>query len=131
MLASFPWTAVRVSRKVSARGWGTRVATGRAIRSSSRQPITGGLPRRLRGSNNGLKLIERFTPVGPDTLRYEFTLDDPATWTRPWTAQAPLPRVAPPLYEFACHEQNYGLINLVMGAQVTEAEAAAKQGSLR
>ena len=85
----------------------------------------------FRGSTNGLKLIERFTPVGPDTLRYEFALDDPATWTRPWTAQTPLPRVAPPLYEFACHEQIYGVINLVMGAQVTEAEAAAKQGSLR
>ena len=50
------------------------------------------------------------------------TVTDPRTWTRPWSVEAPLPRIDPPLYEFACHEQNYGLINLVMGAQIRATE---------
>jgi hypothetical protein len=83
------------------------------------------------GGTKDLKLVERFTRIGPNTLRYEFTLDDPSTWTRPWTAETILPRVDPPLYEFACHEQNYGLINVVKGAQVREAEADAKKASGR
>ena len=74
-----------------------------------------------------MKLTERFTRVGPNTLRYEFTLDDPSTWTKPWRAETIFPRVDPPLYEFACHEQNYGLMNVVKGAQVSEAEANAKK----
>ena len=48
----------------------------------------------------------------------EYTVTDPKTWTTTWSVEAPLPRIDPPLYEFACHEQNYGLINLVMGAQI-------------
>jgi hypothetical protein len=85
----------------------------------------------FQGATERLKLIERFSLVGPNTLRYEFTLDDPATWTRPWSAETLLPRVDPPLYEFACHEQNYGLINVVKGAQAREAEEAAKKASPR
>jgi len=79
------------------------------------------------GGSAATKLTERFTRIGPNTLRYEFTFDDPATWTRPWTAETILPRVDPPLYEFACHEQNYGLMNVVKGAQTREAEAATKK----
>ena len=82
---------------------------------------------KFQGATEDLKLVERFTLVGPNSLLYEFTLDDPATWTRPWSAESPLPRIEPPLYEFACHEQNYGLINVVRGAQAQEAEAAAEQ----
>jgi hypothetical protein len=78
----------------------------------------------FQGGTANLKLVERFTLAGPNTLRYEFTLDDPATWARPWTAESLLPRIEPPLYEFACHEQNYGLMNVVKGAQVTEAKGA-------
>jgi hypothetical protein len=80
----------------------------------------------FQGGSASTRLIERFTLAGPNTLRYEFTLDDSATWARAWTAEALLPRVDPPLYEFACHEQNYGLMNVVKGAQVTEAEEAKK-----
>jgi hypothetical protein len=83
------------------------------------------------GGTNNMKLIERFTRVGPNTLRYEFTLDDPNTWTRPWTAETLLPRVDPPLYEFACHEDNYGLMNVVKGAQIREAEAKAKNDATK
>ncbi len=74
------------------------------------------------GSTDALKLVERFTVVDANTLRYEYTVTDPKTWTRPWSVEAPLPRIDPPLYEFACHEQNYGLINLVMGAQIRATE---------
>jgi hypothetical protein len=81
------------------------------------------------GGTAGLRLIERLTLVGPNTLRYEYTLNDPATWTKPWTAETVFPRIEPPLYEFACHEQNYGLMNVVKGAQTREAEEAAKKSS--
>ena len=52
-------------------------------------------------------------------------------WTRPWSVESPLPRIEPPIYEWACHEQNYGLMNVVKGAQTREAEEAAKKGSPR
>jgi hypothetical protein len=83
------------------------------------------------GSTDALHLIERFTLISPSTIRYEFTVTDPETWTRPWSAESILPRVQPPLYEFACHEQNYGLINVVKGAQAQEAEEAAKKRPAR
>jgi hypothetical protein len=78
----------------------------------------------IQNSTDSLKLTERFSVVDENTLRYEYTLEDPKTWTRPWAVEAPLPRIDPPLYEFACHEQNYGLINLVMGAQIRATEGA-------
>ena len=81
--------------------------------------------RNWRGSTDGMHLVERFTLVGPKTLRYEFTLSDPTTWTKPWSIDSLLPRIDPPIYEFACHEQNYGLINWTTGTQIREREAAA------
>jgi hypothetical protein len=82
--------------------------------------------RNFRGSTDGLHLVERFTLVGPQTLRYEFTVTDPTTWTAPWSIDSIFPRIDAPIYEFACHEQNYGLINWAVGSQIREAEA--KQG---
>jgi hypothetical protein len=76
----------------------------------------------FQGSTDALKIVERFSVLDDNTLRYEYTVTDPNTWTRPWSVEAPLPRIDPPLYEFACHEQNYGLINLVMGAQIRATE---------
>ena len=81
-----------------------------------------------RGSNRGMHLVERLTRVDPKTLKYEFTVSDPTTWTKPWSVEVPWPRIEPPLYEFACHEQNYGLINVVKGAQIRAREAAAQRG---
>jgi hypothetical protein len=79
------------------------------------------------GSTDGLRIVERFTRIAPNTIRYQYTLTDPDTWTRPWTAEADLPRVEPMvMYEFACHEQNYGVINVVRGAQIREREAAGR-----
>jgi hypothetical protein len=81
--------------------------------------------REWRGSTSGMHLVERLTRVDPKTIKYEFTVSDPTTWTRPWSVEFPWPRIEPPLYEFACHEQNYGLMNVVKGAQIRAAEAAA------
>jgi hypothetical protein len=75
-----------------------------------------------------LHLVERFTLADPRTIRYEFTVSDPTTWTKPWTVENPLPRIEPPLFEFACHEQNYGLMNVIQGTQIREAERAAQPG---
>jgi hypothetical protein len=82
------------------------------------------------GSSANMHLIERFTRTDPDTLVYEFTVEDPATWTRPWTAAIPMTRTAGPIYEFACHEGNYALPGILAGARADERaaeEAAAKQ----
>jgi hypothetical protein len=80
----------------------------------------------FQGSTDALTVVERFTRIAPNTIRYEYTMTDPKTWTRPWSVEAEMPRVEPNLiYEFACHEQNYGLINVVTGTQIREREALA------
>jgi hypothetical protein len=68
-----------------------------------------------------LHLTERFSRVDRDTLLYEFTVSDPTTWTRPWTAQIPMTRTDLPIYEYACHEGNYGMTNLLLAARAVEA----------
>jgi hypothetical protein len=87
--------------------------------------------RNWRGSTSGMHLVERFTLADARTLKYEFTVTDPTTWTKPWTAEAPIARIAPPLYEFACHESNYGLINWARGTLIREAEGSAAGGNAR
>lgn len=84
--------------------------------------------REWRGSRSGLHLVERLTLVDPKTIEYKFTVTDPTTWTKPWTAEVPWPRIEPPLYEFACHEQNYGVMNVVKGAQIRAREGTALRG---
>jgi hypothetical protein len=77
-----------------------------------------------RGSSEHLKLIERFTPLGPDTLEWSVTFDDPHTWERPWTfAMNLLHDESQPLFEYACHEGNYGLANILSAARAEEAAA--------
>lgn len=83
-------------------------------------------------SSPNMKVIERFTRASDDTIEYTFTIDDPATWTRPFTALAPLQKTIGPIFEFACHESNYGIANILAGARADEkraAEAAQKKGS--
>jgi len=83
----------------------------------------------LPGSTAKMHLTERFTRTEPDTLVYEFTVDDPTTWTRPWTAQVPMSKTDDPVYEYACHEGNYALPGILAGARADEkaaAEAAKK-----
>lgn len=63
-----------------------------------------------------MRLVERFRRVDADTLQYEFTIDDASTWTKPWTARIPMQRSDEPVYEYACHEGNHGLYNILAGA---------------
>jgi hypothetical protein len=74
----------------------------------------------FRNSTAGLHLVERFTRVDADTIVYEFTAEDPATWVRPWTAQIQLTRIDGPIFEFACHEGNHGMANTLAGARAAE-----------
>ena len=72
------------------------------------------------GSGEHLHLTERFTRVGPDTLLYEFTVRDPRTFTRPFTAAVPMKKLDAPIFEYACHEGNYGMVNLLSGARAED-----------
>ena len=83
--------------------------------------------RKWRGAGGGMHLIERFTRTDEDTLLYEATVNDPMTWETPWTVEVPWPRIEPPLFEFACHEQNYGIINVLNGARIRAQEFQAQQ----
>jgi hypothetical protein len=73
-------------------------------------------------ASEALRLTERFTRVGPNTLHYEITVDDPKTWTRPWTLMIPLKRSDQHIYEYACHEGNFGLSGILSGARAEEAK---------
>jgi hypothetical protein len=77
----------------------------------------------FRGSGENLHVTERFTRVDTDAIRYEFTADDPTTWTRSWSGEVPMRRMQGPLYEYACTEGNYGLANILRGARVEDAKA--------
>jgi hypothetical protein len=77
----------------------------------------------FRGSTANLHLIERFTRVDKDTLLYEFTADDPTTWTKKWTVQIPMLRNPDRIYEYACHEGNYGMEGILTAARATDREA--------
>jgi hypothetical protein len=71
------------------------------------------------------KVIERYTRVGPNELLYQYTVVDPTIYTAPWLAEYALARAAQPLYEFACHEGNYSLPNILAGARQKDRDAAA------
>ena len=73
-------------------------------------------PGAYRGSTQTLRVIERFTRTETDTLTYEVTVEDPATWTRPWMFRVPMAKNDAEVYEYACHEGNYGLYNILSAA---------------
>jgi hypothetical protein len=79
----------------------------------------------FRGSDRNLHLIERFTRIDPDTILYRFTVDDPTAFTRSWTGEVPMTKTPGPIYEYACHEGNYSMTNILSGAR---AEEAAQKG---
>jgi hypothetical protein len=80
----------------------------------------------LGGNLDGnLHLTERFTRAAHDTLRYEVTIDDPTAFVRPWTVVVPMRLTTDPVYEFACHEGNYSLPNILRGARVEERDGAS------
>ena len=73
-----------------------------------------------RGASQKLKVTERFTRTGPDTILYKFTMDDPATFTRPFSGELPFNRIDELIYEYACHEGNYAMSNILSGARAKE-----------
>jgi hypothetical protein len=82
------------------------------------------------GSTENLHLVERFTRIAPDTLKYDVTINDPTTWTKPWTASLRLRQTQQAIYEFACHEGNYDIMVDILGAGRADekvAEEAAKK----
>jgi hypothetical protein len=75
----------------------------------------------FRGSSAAMKVTERFTMLDRDTIQYRFTVEDPTTWARSWSAEIPLNRTEDPIYEYACHEGNYGLPNILRAQRVADA----------
>jgi hypothetical protein len=80
-----------------------------------------------RGATENIRLVERFSRTADRTLTYEFTVDDAATWTKPWTARIPLERLDEQLYEYACHEANYGMEGILKGTRADERADAEKK----
>ena len=74
----------------------------------------------VRGSGSGLRLVERFTRADANTLLYQFTVDDPASFVTPWTAILPMSKTAEQIYEYACHEGNYAMTGILRGARAGE-----------
>jgi len=82
----------------------------------------------FRGSDRNLHVIERFTRTSADNLQYRFTIDDPTAFTRPWTGEIVMSSASGPVYEYACHEANYSLANMLSGARAQEkAEAGGSR----
>jgi len=79
----------------------------------------------FKGAQN-LHVIERLSRADQDTILYQFTVEDPGMWTKPWSGELPITRISGQIYEYACHEANYGLADTLRGARVAEAEAAKK-----
>jgi hypothetical protein len=83
----------------------------------------------FRGSDRNLHLMERFTRTGPETILYQFTVDDPTAFAKTWTAELPMTRTPGPMYEFACHEGNFALermLSIARQAEKTAAQSASK-----
>jgi hypothetical protein len=85
--------------------------------------------RAWRGASEALKVAERFTMLDRDTIRYGFTVEDPKTWDVPWKGEVVVRRLGEPVYEYACHEGNYGLPNILSAARAEEAARASATSS--
>jgi hypothetical protein len=84
---------------------------------------------RFRGSTENLHVVERLKRIDDKTLLYRFTVEDPDTWDRPWTGEMTWPATSQPIYEYACHEGNYALGDVLRGARHQEAEGAAAKAN--
>jgi hypothetical protein len=80
----------------------------------------------FRGSGPRLHVVERFTRTAPDAIRYQFTVDDPDTWARSWSAEVPFTATSERIFEYACHEGNYSMLNVLRGARAEQRRAAPK-----
>ena len=83
------------------------------------------------GASEELFLVETFRRVDADTIEHVYTVEDPGTYTRPWTASIPMTRFEGPLYEYACHERNYGMEGILTGARADERAAGVSPPSPR
>jgi hypothetical protein len=81
----------------------------------------------FRNAGRNMHLTERFTRVDPDTILYEFTVDDPTTFTRPWSGAIPMTKTNGPIFEYACHEGNYGMEGILSGARAKEKQRAGSE----
>ncbi len=124
--ASFRWMQVHISHLMFACGWATRAAAGRATRWSSIPPISLARP-----DSGGLTktciLLNDSTYVNADTVLYKFTVEDPTAFTKPWTAELPFSATAGSIFEYACHEGNYALMDILKGARAEEKTAEGKK----
>ena len=76
----------------------------------------------FRGSGENLRVVERFTRVAEDTLLYQFTVNDPQSFTKPWSGEIPMKKVEGPVFEYACHEGNYSMENMLRNERFDEAK---------
>jgi hypothetical protein len=76
-------------------------------------------------SDENLRIVERFTRTDADTIMYRATVTDPTVYTKPWTIEVPMTRTKGPVFEYACHEGNYGIVGILEGARVEEKAAAS------
>ena len=86
---------------------------------------------RFPAANDTLRVIERFTRTGDDQIDYRFTVDNPTMYTRPWTAMLPMAKAPGPILEYACHEGNYGIANVLSGFRAQENRSAVTQSAPR
>ena len=80
----------------------------------------------FRGASENMRLTERFKRLDADTLLYQFTVNDPETFTKPWTVEIPVTRSEGPLFEYACHEGNYAMTGGLAGARAGEGKQVAR-----
>jgi hypothetical protein len=79
----------------------------------------------FRGASGDVKVIERFTRIGPRQIKYDFTVEDPASFTRPWGGELAMTATKGPLYEYACHEGNHAMEGILAGARLQEKQGKA------
>jgi hypothetical protein len=82
----------------------------------------------FRGSTDKLHVVERLRRTAEDTIIYQFTVEDPTTWTQPWSGEVMMVKISSPIYEYACQEGNYGMPDILAGARVEEERAAQAGG---
>ena len=86
---------------------------------------------RFRGSTPDLHVVERFSRIDDKTLLYRFTVEDPQTWDKPWTGEMAWPAADGRIFEYACHEGNYALTDILKGARLREKEQAAAKSATK
>ena len=120
-----PWLKRLFSMRTFVSGQETPAVGGRRTLWSCKREISTGIDRRsaARAPTIDMVLTERFTRTAYDTVNYEFTIDDPTTFTDKITAIVPMTKVAGQIYEYACHEGNYGMVNILRGERMAEQRA--------